>query len=425
MASELHETIFTAKQERHKNLFLNYRNLNIFPVELLKDEGLQFLERLYMKRNSLTTLVGQSVRLSGTRGAPDNLAQKLPNLIELYLHSNNIAIIPQAIGNLVKLQSLDLSDNALQVICPEIGRLRSLRHLRLANNQLKFLPQASALFSGLPLSSSGRHASKVCIRIMCFCLPVCLSVCLSVCLGDDMLELGDLKELETLDVSMNLLRTLPERLAQCLSLQCLTADRNRLHCVPRQLCLLPDLNELSMAANCLTSLPLDLGRSMELQFVFVDNNVHLKGLPSYLYNKVIGCSGCGLSSQVSDVNQLSLALGDLSVPLPSEVKSICSEADRVLTLEEMAMRTLHVAYSQPRKDAKFLPPLMLPNSLLDLLQYPLGHCHRCSQPMFTIVYPKLFPLRETALAGVHRRTTVSFVAYCCSSQCLQMFDLQG
>uniref|UniRef100_W5LQ05 Leucine rich repeat containing 28 n=1 Tax=Astyanax mexicanus TaxID=7994 RepID=W5LQ05_ASTMX len=274
MASELHETIFTAKQERHKNLFLNYRNLNIFPVELLKDEGLQFLERLYMKRNSLTTL-------------PENLAQKLPNLIELYLHSNNIAIIPQAIGNLVKLQSLDLSDNALQVICPEIGRLRSLRHLRLANNQLKFLPQ----------------------------------------------ELGDLKELETLDVSMNLLRTLPERLAQCLSLQCLTADRNRLHCIPRQLCLLPDLNELSMAANCLTSLPLD--------------------------------------------------------------------------------------------SQKFLSPFLLPNSLLDLLQCPLGHCHRCSQPMFTIVYPKLFPLRETALAGVHRRTTVSFVAYCCSSQCLQMFDLQS
>lgn len=57
MATELHETIFMAKQQRHKNLFLNYRNLNNFPVELLKDEGLQFLERLYMKRNSLTTLV--------------------------------------------------------------------------------------------------------------------------------------------------------------------------------------------------------------------------------------------------------------------------------------------------------------------------------------------------------------------------------
>lgn len=61
MATELHETIFMAKQERHKNLFLNYKNLDIFPVELLKDEGLQFLERLYMKRNSLTTLVSKQI----------------------------------------------------------------------------------------------------------------------------------------------------------------------------------------------------------------------------------------------------------------------------------------------------------------------------------------------------------------------------
>ncbi|XP_052416341.1 leucine-rich repeat-containing protein 28-like isoform X1 [Carassius gibelio] len=344
MASELHEVIFMAKRERHKNLFLNYRNLSSFPVELLRDEGMQFLERLFMKRNSLTTL-------------PENLAQKLPNLIELYLHSNNIAIIPQAIGNLVKLQSLDLSDNALQFICPEIGQLRSLRHLRLANNQLKFLPQ----------------------------------------------ELGDLGEMETLDVSMNLLRTLPERLHQCLSLQCLTADRNLLHYLPRQLCLLPDLNELSMAANCLTSLPLDLGRSMELQFVFVDNNAHLKGLPSYLYNKVIGCSGCGLAAQISDVKELCLTLGDVTVPLPSEVKAIGSETDRVLPLEELACRVLHAAHSWTSKDVRFLTPFLLPKSLLDVVRWPLGHCHRCSQPMFTIVYPKLFPLRETALAGVHKR----------------------
>ncbi|KAI1889457.1 hypothetical protein AGOR_G00163070 [Albula goreensis] len=108
MTSELQETICTARQERHKNLFLNYRNLNIFPVELLKDEGLQFLERLYMKRNSLTTL-------------PENLAQKLPNLIELYLHSNNIVIVPEAIGNLAKLQSLDLSDNACRSSAPRLA----------------------------------------------------------------------------------------------------------------------------------------------------------------------------------------------------------------------------------------------------------------------------------------------------------------
>ncbi|XP_044856147.1 leucine-rich repeat-containing protein 28-like [Mauremys mutica] len=132
MASELCKTISEAKLERHKNLFLNYRNLHNFPLELLKDEGLQYLERLYMKRNSLTTL-------------PENLAQKLPNLVELYLHSNNIVVVPEAIGSLVKLQFLDLSDNALEIVCPEIGRLRSLRHLRLANNQLKYLPAGEGI----------------------------------------------------------------------------------------------------------------------------------------------------------------------------------------------------------------------------------------------------------------------------------------
>lgn len=49
-------------------------------------------------------------------------------------------VCPPAIGNLARLQSLDLSNNALQFLCPEIGRLRSLRHLRLSNNQLKCLP---------------------------------------------------------------------------------------------------------------------------------------------------------------------------------------------------------------------------------------------------------------------------------------------
>ncbi|XP_065414211.1 leucine-rich repeat-containing protein 28 isoform X6 [Chrysemys picta bellii] len=288
MASELCKTISEAKLERHKNLFLNYRNLHNFPLELLKDEGLQYLERLYMKRNSLTTL-------------PENLAQKLPNLVELLnilptdyltkvLEGNRcrcLCFFPPAIGSLVKLQFLDLSDNALEIVCPEIGRLRSLRHLRLANNHLKYLPA-------------------------------------------------------------------------------------------------------------------DLGRSRELQYVYVDNNIHLKGLPSYLYNKVIGCSGCGSPIQVSEVKLLSFSSGQLTVFLPAEVKSIGTETDHVLPLQELAMRTLYNTYYRFLKDFSFLTPISLPKSLLELLQCPLGHCHRCSQPMFTIVYPKLFPLRETPMAGLHQ-----------------------
>ncbi|XP_068613479.1 leucine-rich repeat-containing protein 28-like [Brachionichthys hirsutus] len=362
MTTELNEIIFIAKRERHKHLFLNYRNLHKFPAELLRDEGLPFLERLYMKRNSLTAL-------------PDNLALKLPNLIELYLHANNIVSIPEGIGNLTRLQSLDVSNNALQLVCPEIGRLRSLRHLRLSSNQLKCLPP----------------------------------------------EIGELKDLETLEVSMNQLTSLPDQLYRCTSLQNLTADHNLLRHIPRQLCCLRRLSQLSLASNRLTFLPLDLGKSRELLFVFVDNNVDLRGLPSYLYNKVIGCSGCGVSAQVVKGDPG----GSLDEPLtetfrlPPEVKVVCSETDNVAPLEELSMRTLHRICHQRTTD------INIPKSLQDLLFLPLGHCHRCSQAMFTIVYPKLFPLRDTVLAGVHRRTAVSFVAYCCSSHCIRTFDLQG
>uniref|UniRef100_A0A8C3BUL8 Leucine rich repeat containing 28 n=1 Tax=Cairina moschata TaxID=8855 RepID=A0A8C3BUL8_CAIMO len=138
----------------------------------------------------------------------------------------------------------------------------------------------------------------------------------------------------------------------------------------------------------------------------------------------ISAPRCGSPIQVSEVKLLSFSSGQLTVFLPAEVKSIGTETDHVLPLQELAMRTLYNTYYVYLKDLNFLTPISLPKSLLELLHCPLGHCHRCSQPMFTIVYPKLFPLRETPMAGLHQgRTTVSFVAYCCSTQCLQTFDL--
>uniref|UniRef100_A0A8C0WI34 Uncharacterized protein n=1 Tax=Castor canadensis TaxID=51338 RepID=A0A8C0WI34_CASCN len=78
--------------------------------------------------------------LTKTLNDNNSLFFSLPAFPHRYLHSNNIVVVPEAIGSLVKLQCLDLSDNALKIVCPEIGRLRALRHLRLANNQLQFLP---------------------------------------------------------------------------------------------------------------------------------------------------------------------------------------------------------------------------------------------------------------------------------------------
>ncbi|KAG7473246.1 hypothetical protein MATL_G00093660 [Megalops atlanticus] len=95
MALEVYETIFTAKQQQQKSLFLNYRNLSMFPSDLLGDEGLHFLERIYMKWNTLTTL-------------PENLSQKLPNLIELSVQ--HPIIFPRVWMGLVKDAGLAESD---------------------------------------------------------------------------------------------------------------------------------------------------------------------------------------------------------------------------------------------------------------------------------------------------------------------------
>lgn len=96
--------------------------------------------------------------------------------------------------------------------------------------------------------------------------PCCFGFCLTcrdtrvshslLCVCVEPPEVSDLQELETLDVSMNQLMCLPERLHNCVSLQNLTVDHNQLSHVPRQLCCLHRLNQLSMAANRLSFLPI-------------------------------------------------------------------------------------------------------------------------------------------------------------------------
>lgn len=55
-------------------------------------------------------------------------------------------------------------------------------------------------------------------------------------------------------------------------------------------------------------------------------------------------SSCGSPIQVSEVKLLSFSSGQLTVFLPAEVKSIGTETDHVLPLQELAMRTLYNTY---------------------------------------------------------------------------------
>ncbi|KAB0369174.1 hypothetical protein FD755_019179, partial [Muntiacus reevesi] len=158
-------------------------------------------------------------------------------------------------------------------------------------------------------------------------------------------------------------------------------------------CLLSHINigNLCLLSDYIERLPCVV--SGESRFVGTCLSLEKKGVETF---------SCGAPIQVSEVKLLSFSSGQLTVFLPAEVKAIGTEKDHVLPLQELAMRTLHHTYHASLKDLDVLSPVSLPRSLLELLHCPLGHCHRCSEPMFTIVYPKLFPLRETPMAGLHQ-----------------------
>ena len=67
--------------------------------------------------------------------------------------------------------------------------------------------------------------------------------------------IGDLKQLQALEVSHNRLRWLPPQLSHCANLCQLCVDSNQLVTLPRQLCSLTQLLEISACDNCLVSLP--------------------------------------------------------------------------------------------------------------------------------------------------------------------------
>lgn len=66
--------------------------------------------------------------------------EKLQNLTNLVLHSNEISKIPSTIDKLEKLKFLDCSRNKLTSLPDEIGRLPQLTTMNLSSNLLKSLP---------------------------------------------------------------------------------------------------------------------------------------------------------------------------------------------------------------------------------------------------------------------------------------------
>jgi leucine-rich repeat protein SHOC2 len=73
----------------------------------------------------------------------------LVNLLTLDFHLNQIAILPENIGNLVNLTELDSGSNQLINLPESIGNLVNLENLHLCDNQIFILPECIENLSNL------------------------------------------------------------------------------------------------------------------------------------------------------------------------------------------------------------------------------------------------------------------------------------
>ncbi len=124
-------------------------------------------------------------------------------LRDLRLSGNKLATLPDAIGSLVYLESLDLRGNAILTLPGKLFEAKKLKNLNLASNQIATLPDSISLASSL----------------------------------------------EFLDLSGNQLMVLPDSFANLTSLQILKLSGNKITKVPKVLPHLINLIELDLSGN--------------------------------------------------------------------------------------------------------------------------------------------------------------------------------
>ncbi|CAI8588444.1 unnamed protein product [Vicia faba] len=188
---------------------------------------------------------------------PDSIG-KLSSLVTLDLSENRIVAIPSTIGGLSSLTKLDLHSNRIAEIPDSVGNLLSLVYLNLRGNQLTTLPVS---------------LSKL-IRLE----ELDLSSNLISVLPD---TIGSLVNLKVLNVETNDIEEIPHTIGNCSSLRELQADYNRLKALPEAVGKIESLEILSVRYNNVKQLPTTMSSLINLKELNVSFN-ELESVPESL-----------------------------------------------------------------------------------------------------------------------------------------------
>ena len=198
------ETEQAKKENRHELVLsgpsISERiNHNGLDGHIFNLEGLNFLE---ISKTSLSHL-------------DDNLG-KLVNLQNLVLRNNKIDCLPGSIGKLQKLKFLDLSSNELKELPDEIGVLTELQRLNVSVNKLTDFPDISKLDNVHVLDVSHNLLESLPEGL---CSTESLGVTEVYASNNEILELpadfSKLLSLKVLDLTDNKLQNIPSEMGEC------------------------------------------------------------------------------------------------------------------------------------------------------------------------------------------------------------------
>lgn len=182
----------------------------------------------------------------------------LSQLQILYLLRTHITKLPESFGQLSNLQTLYLSDTPIITLPESFGQLSQLQSLDLRFTQITKLPESIGLLSNL----QELDFSKTPITA----LPE---------------SIGLLSHLQTLHLSNTPITALPESLGQLSNLQALYLGSTQIAELPESIGLLSNLQNLSLWDTQITKLPESFRQLSHLQVLDLENT-HITSLPEWL-----------------------------------------------------------------------------------------------------------------------------------------------
>ncbi|CAH1437101.1 unnamed protein product [Lactuca virosa] len=216
---------------------------------------------------------------------PDSIG-KISTLITLDLSENRLVSLPSSISSLSSLTKLDLHSNKLIQLPESLGDLLSLIHLDLRANQLTSLPLTlTKLIHLQELDLSSNNLSI---------LPE---------------SIGSLINLQKLNIETNEIEEIPHVIGQCVSLKELLADYNKLKALPEAVGKLESLEILSVRYNNIGRLPTTISSLISLKELNVSFN-ELESVPESLCFATTLVK-INISNNFADLRSLPRSIGNL------------------------------------------------------------------------------------------------------------------